>query len=158
MHKFLKFLKASSFIAFLLISCQGFSQEVNHSYSPDPRLYECMNRNYLQQLSNSKSELILYYNYYLNHSYYVVELKSDKPVTGTDIHTVPFSQESGATGTFSEKSYNANTFNVFKYVFVRKLDGFTTYVWKEAGVALVFYPTRHVQANFNYYLKNNIEE
>lgn len=157
MYRFLKILKVNSVIALMFLSCQSFAQRVDDPYTPDARLYECMSRDYLQQLSAQKSELILYYNYYLEHSFYVVSLKSEKPVTGTDIHTIKYSKDAGKTGLFDEKSFDLKTFNVMKYDFPRQLDGFNTYVWDEAGVALVFYPVRHFQSQFKYYQKNTLK-
>jgi hypothetical protein len=154
MSNSIKIFKICAVALLFLQTATAFSQTKTDPYTPDSRLYDCMKRDYVDKLSADRSELLLYYNYYLSNSYYVVKLKNEKPVTGEDIHTVTLSGESGAKTFFAEKAYNAKTFNVMKYQFTRKMDGFTTYVWKEAGVALVFYPTRQVQANFNNYLKS----
>jgi hypothetical protein len=139
---------------FLFQAHPASSQVSNNYYSPDARLYECMDKAYLDQLSADQSELILYYNYYLDHSYYVVSLKAEKPVTGVDIHTVTLNTDKSSSGKFfTEKQYVQGKFNPLKYNFTRVLDGFKTYVWKDAGIALVFYPQRHFQTQFKDYLK-----
>lgn len=154
MSNSMKVFKICAVALLLFQTITAFSQKNADPYTPDSRLYDCMKRDYLDKLSSERSELLLYYNFYLSNSFYTVTLKSEKAVTGEDIHTVLLASEAGAKSYFSEKSYNAKTFNVMKYQFTRKMDGFTTYVWKEAGIALVFYPTRHVQSNFSNYLKS----
>ncbi|HOV10660.1 MAG TPA: hypothetical protein PLL90_02735, partial [Bacteroidales bacterium] len=58
-------------------------------YKADPRLTECFDQAYLGELENSRSELLLYYNYYLDNSYYKVDLNTlDKKISAQDIHTV----------------------------------------------------------------------
>lgn len=158
MCKFLKILKVGSLFALLVLSRQAIAQTTADPYTPDTRLSEVMSKDYLQQLSNERSELILYYNYYLENSFIVLNLNQEKQVSGIDIHTVNYSRNSGKTGLFDESSFNANTFNVLKYDFPTNLEKYTTYVWKEAGVALVFYPARQLETNFKNYLKNSIED
>ncbi len=150
----MKIINISFLALFFFLTISGYSQTQSPNYTPDPRLYECMKKADVDKLSTERSELLLYYNYYLSNSYYVVKLKSEKPVTGLDIHTVPANTDNSSVSYFAEKTYDPTTFNVMKYNFTRKLDGFTTFVWEEAGIALVFYPTRHVQANFKDYLKS----
>jgi hypothetical protein len=144
-------------IAFLFLLFRSYpasSQSSGNPYAPDPRLYECMEKSYADQLSSGRPELILYYNYYLDHSYNVVSLKLEKPVTGIDIHTVMLSGGDPAhPAYFAEKKYIAGKFNPMKYDFVRAMDSFTTYIWKEAGIAIEFIPMRHFQAQFHDYLK-----
>jgi hypothetical protein len=132
------------------------SQETQNLYKPDPRLYECMSKVYVDQLSSEKSELILYYNYYLENSYCVISLKSEKPITGTDIHTVTIKDENNSVVKhFSETEYTKNSFNPLKYNFNRSLNSYTIYVWKEAGVAIEFIPMRYFQSQFQNILKEN---
>jgi hypothetical protein len=151
----MKFIKLCAIALFFFLSTAGFSQTNSDPYTPDARLYQCLKKDYVDQMSAQRSELLLYYNYYINNSFYVVKLNQEKPVTGIDIHTVQTTKDVSATPVnFSEKTYNANTFNVMKYDFQRRQDGFVTYVWKEAGVALVFYPISHFQAAYSNYLKS----
>lgn len=154
MSKYSKPLLAVFFFSLIIHYSPIKAQVVIDPYSPDSRLYQCMDKAYVNQLSSDKSALILYYNYYLDHSFYVVSLKKEKPVTGIDIHTVTLNTSGTAVETFSEKTYSASAFNVLKYNFNRDLNGFITYVWQEAGIALVFIPQRHFQAQFADYSKS----
>jgi hypothetical protein len=115
-------------------------------FKPDKRLYDCFSTEELSRMEASKSDLIPYYNYYLDHSYYVVELKSaKKKVTGADIYSV-LSRTSGTEVPvkFNMKSYSKETFNPLRYDFNLQMTGFVTYIWEEAGVAIVFYPLQQI--------------
>lgn len=126
-----------------------------NNYKADKRLYEVFSSDYISQLEASKSELIPYYNFYLDNSYLVVDLKSaSKEVTGVDIHII----KSIANGTqppqsFNEISYSKETFNVLKYNFDLSSNSFITYIWKEAGKALVFKPLPQIAAEYKFISK-----
>jgi len=156
MHNTVK--RLSIFLA-LLLCIQIYpvlSQVSDQLYTPDSRLYQCMDKSYVDQLSGEKSEVLLYYNFYLDNSYYIASLKAEKPVTGIDIHTVTLNEKSGGpVKFFNERTYASGTFNPLKYNFTRSLENFTTYVWKEAGVAIIFIPQRQFQERFLEYLKKN---
>lgn len=124
-------------------------------YKADQRLSDCFSQEYITQLENSNSELIPYYNYYLDNSYYVVDLKSvGKEVSGADIHTVLVGDNSGGKNFFNETTYSKEKFNPLKYQFNLSANSFTTYLWKEAGIAIVFYPLSHIAADYKNYMKN----
>jgi len=125
-------------------------------YKADSRLSECLGNEFISQLESSRSDLIPYYNYYLDNSYYVVKLNSlEKEVTGTDIHTVlKQSKNPNEKVYFSEKTYTKEKFNPLNYNFNLSSNSFTTYIWKEAGIAIIFYPLSHISADFKDYMKN----
>ena len=151
MRNLSKALICSIFAIFLLSATGLFAQTSPNPYQPDERLYQVMDKAYVDQMFVEKPNLILYYNYYLDHSFYVAKLNQEKPVTGLDIHTVSWNSDLNTDKKFDEKTFDAKKFNVLKYSFTRDLDRFTTYVWEEAGVALVFLPQRHFQAQFEDY-------
>lgn len=136
-----------------------FSQNTS-AYTPDPRLYECFDSSYISQLQKTNPMLIVYYSYYLDHSYYTVELQQPKPVTGDDIHSIKLNDDisKGKTVYFTETIYNQEKFNALKYAFKLQDMNFTTYVWKEANIAIVFLPLKKFSENYQNYIKeNNIE-
>jgi hypothetical protein len=143
-----------------LISCIALfmfsSISAQNTYKPDKRLYDCFYDEDIAMMEGSKSELIPYYNYYLDHSYYVVYLKTAaKEVTGTDIHTVTsriISKNPGTT--FDMTTYSKETFNPLGYNFNLQKDSYVTYVWKDAGVAIVFYPLSYISNAFKELSKN----
>lgn len=124
-------------------------------YLPDARLYESIDRSYIEQISVEKPELIIYYNFYLENSYYVVSLNKDKPVTGTNIHTVARKDNKGEY--FQEISYDKSTFNPLKYDFQREYDNFSIYIWEETGIAIVFYPVKHFEIYYKKHLKQTLK-
>ncbi len=142
------FLSLIALFIFTTISAQDI-------YKADKRLYDCFTADEISKMESTKSELIPYYNYYLNHSYYVVDLnKAAKAVTGTDIHTVK-SRTNGSeiAVAFSDSKYSLETFNSLKYNFNLLSNYFVTYVWKEAGVAIVFYPLSQISNSYKKTLK-----
>ncbi|HNZ43880.1 MAG TPA: hypothetical protein PLI16_06990 [Bacteroidales bacterium] len=124
-------------------------------YKADPRLTECFDQAYLSELENSQSELLLYYNYYLDNSYYKVDLNTlDKKISAQDIHTVLLQNNNPQVKEyFKETTFTKEKFNPLKYQFNLSSNSFTTYLWEKEGIAIVFYPLSHISANFKEYLK-----
>jgi hypothetical protein len=122
-------------------------------YNPDKRLSDCFTPEDLSQMVAGKSDLIPYYNYYLDNSYFTVDLKkAEKEITGIDIHTV-LNRTSGKE-TFNLTSYSKETFNPLKYNFSLQKDSYVVYIWKEAGVAIIFYPLSPISNAFKEQSKN----
>ena len=153
MHRNFIFIGLFVILFVMLFSGVSITRAQTVNYTADSRLYECMDKEYIDQLSYNKSELILYYNYYLDNSYYVVHLNAEKPVTGVDIHTVRLSGEQKEPVYFSEKTYNPEFFNPFKYTFTLQQKDFSTYIWNEAGIAIVFRPLTHIKSGFQNFLQ-----
>jgi len=131
-----------------MVHAQGF-------FKADERLNQCFSCDYITGLEKNQPELIAYYNYFLDNSYYVVDLKkAEKRVDGIDIHTVTTKQEMWpVNGYFNEKQYKREKFNIMKYNFEFSLNNFKTYVWKEADVAIVIVPLSHISAGFKNHMK-----
>ena len=110
-------------------------------------------------MQNNKPDLMSYYNYMLNHSYYTTSLKSEKPINGTNIHTVKVKPEFSAGKdqffNVSPKNATAASINILKYDFKTDSKNFTTYIWKEAGIAVIFYPKDIVLREYNTLKKTN---
>lgn len=142
-------------VAFAMISLSfsSFSQNKTILNQPDERLFQIFDKSYIEQ----NPKLMLYYNYCLDNSFYVVSLKSEKPITGEDIHSVMTRPEfsGGKEVAFNEKTYDKNTFNVLKYNFHEDYKNVKTYIWKEAGVAFIFYPTKTFQENYKEFVNQN---
>jgi hypothetical protein len=138
----------SALFLFIMVSAQDI-------YKPDTRLSDCFSSAEISQMVATKSELIPYYNYYLNNSYYAVDLKkAEKEFTGIDIHTVMSQTMGNEAKHFLEVSYSKETFNPLLYHFNLQKDSYVTYIWKEAGVAIVFYPLSYISNAFKELSKN----
>jgi len=136
------------FIIILFVGFSAISQ--NKNLTPDARLYQCYEKTYLDNLIKTNPEQIQYLNYYLDNAYYVASLKAEKPVTGIDIHIL-FEKSKNGTVTkvpFKEKTYNKANFNVLKYNFNTDENLFNTYIWKEAGIAIVINPAKYLKGDF----------
>ncbi|MEI6764286.1 MAG: hypothetical protein WCM76_01520 [Bacteroidota bacterium] len=143
-------------LSLLVISVPGaIAQQKQDLYKPDARLYQCLDKAFLDKLQSEKSELIIYYNYYLENCYYTTPLNGDKPVEGIDIHTVTVKDApNGAVIRFKEKTFNKSTFNPMKYNFNFGMGVFTTYTWKEAGIAIVCRSTEAISTGYKAYLSS----
>lgn len=137
--------KSLFFIAFFVFfSLIGFSQSKKNI--PDKRLYEVYSSDEINRMLNSDLKQLEYLNYYLDNCYYVVSLNnSQKPIEGIDIKLVT-DKKTGKN--FNEKTYLKGNFNVLKYNFNTGDTYALTYVWKEAGIAIVFRPEKHIKEDF----------
>lgn len=134
--------------ALIIISLVFFftTQAQTVSVKPDLRLYQCFSKQYVDNLLKTNPEQISYLNYYLDNSYYVVSLKSAKPIEGIDVHTLLKKTDKSK---FSEMKYDKNSFNILKYNFSFNEITALTYIWKEAGIAIVLRPEKHIKEDFN---------
>ena len=147
-------------LLFVFLSAFSFSNSIGQNSSvitPDSRLYECFDSSYVQQTLETNPALIAYYNFYLDNSYYVSSLKQPKAVTGENINKVTVNEDLSKKKTiyFNEKTYDAKAFNVLKYNFKTQDSNFTTYLWKEADLAIVFLPRVKIAAAYKEYCKKN---
>ncbi len=154
-------MKAKFFILFFicvtfLLFKTAFSQNTV-GITPDQRLYQCFDSSYVMQLQKNNPMLIVYYNYYLENAFYVAELQQTKPVTGDDIHKVKLNDDlsKGENVYFKETKYDPEKFNALKYAFKTHDENFTTYIWKEADVAIVFLPRKKISEGYQQYIKKN---
>ncbi len=145
---------------FSFINVYSFAQktEINSiQIKPDARLYECFDKTYIQQLQKDNPEQILYYNFYLDNSYFIGKEVPGKPVNGKDIHNVTLKKEtpSGKVQYFNEdlSDFNPKTFNVLKYNFKTDYNKYTYYISKETGEILIFYPEKKFVKKYNDYKK-----
>ncbi|MFZ4413794.1 MAG: hypothetical protein ACOYOV_11975 [Bacteroidales bacterium] len=148
MRKSLNFISKCLLIISMLISLTTFAQ--TKIVKADIRLYQCFEKTYLDNLIKTDPEQVLFLNYYLDNAYYTASLVSEKPVTGIDINTLFEKSKKGTLTSiaFNEKTYNKSSFNVLKYNFQTGFLDTPTYIWKEAGIAIVFRPEKHIREDF----------
>ena len=148
MKKSIKIISKCLFITILLFNTSLFSQ--SNPVVADARLYQCYEKAYLDNLIKTDPEQVQFLNYYLDNAYYVASLKAEKPVTGIDIHLLFEKSKNGVISKvpFKEKVYNKASFNVLKYNFQTGFLDTPTYIWNEAGIAIVFRPEKHIKEDF----------
>jgi len=137
----------------------SFAQNTNNSIIPDSRLYKCFDSSYVQQTLKGDQEGIIYYNYLLDHSYFIAKNDPSKPSTDAlDIYKVKKIdfKKSGKIEFFNEdlSSFNQKTFNVLIYDFVTDFNKYTTYKLGETGNLIVFYPKYVFIQMYNEYKKS----
>ena len=64
-----------------------------------------------------------------------------------------FRSKNNANVFFNEKVYDKKTFNPHKYNFVIDQNNFITYIWREAGIAIIFHPKNHITQDFDNYIR-----
>jgi len=128
----------------IIISSESNSQSIK--VVPDKRLVEVYGNDGVSDLLKSNSKHIEYLNYYLDNCYYVLNLNNcPKPIEGIDIKLVT-NKKNGQS--FSERTFIKEKFNVLKYNFNTGDNYALTYIWKEAGIAIVFRPEKHIKEDF----------
>ncbi len=134
--------------------------EKSSGIKPDPRLYECFSKEYVDGLQGNP-KLIAYYNFYLDHSFFISEPQK-KPSQGTDISQVAYKEPdaAGKVRYFNEdiSKLTSQNLNVLKYDFKLSQDKYTHYLLGNSGRTLVFYPMKDISARYHEYLKSlNLE-
>jgi hypothetical protein len=145
-------------ILFIIIGLGASAQSnAKNNIKPDSRLYDCFTKEYVNDLVKNP-RLLLYYNFYLDHSYFVRTSTPDKPVVGTDISTVKLAldEKGESSGSFNEDiaNFNEKAFNPLKYNFVTDNENFTVFTLGNTGKAIVFYPQKRFAEMYNEYLKS----
>jgi len=133
---------------FLFLNVQ--SQTI--TVKPDSRLYQSYSKEYIENLLKTNPSQISYLNYFLDNSYYTVSLNSEKPIEGIDIKTL---QNNSDKKQFAELKYNKSSFNILKYNFYFSDLSALTYIWKEAGIAIILRPEKHIKEDFKVISNNN---
>lgn len=146
----MKSITLSFVVTFLMIF--SVNMAVQAQVAPDPRLYDAFGKKYVDELMKSDPSKIDFYNYYLDNSYYTASLNLPKPVTGIDIHTVVLKGDN--TKMFSSKDFSKKSFNPLKYDFKTEENNFVTYIWNEAGIAVIFHPMGHIRADYDNWKKS----
>ena len=151
---------ANKLLPFLLIII-GFgvhAQTISKNQpAPDARLYDCFTKEYINDLVKNP-RLLLYYNFYLDNSYFLTDSNTEKPVQGADISTVKLALNANgeSTGFFNEDvtKFDKKTFNPLKYNFVTDYETYTVFTLGTTGKAIVFYPQKRFAEMYNEYLKS----
>lgn len=131
-------------------------QQSKHGVKPDPRLYDCFEKSYVDGLQ-SNLRLLHYYNFYLDHSYFISDMP-EKPVEWKDISTLALRNPgpNGETLYFSENpaQVKTGTFNPLRYDISLQPTMFTNYLLGKTGKILVFYSNKAFNDKFNDYMKS----
>ncbi len=118
---------------------------------PDSRLYQCFSEEYLKNLETSNPKLIAYYNFYLDHSYFISTGKSEKKVDGNSIFSVKYKEQANKYFDEDIKVFSTQKFNPLKYDFKIEKNLYSHYLIDDKTV-LIFYPMKRFMKEYKKYL------
>ncbi|NTW34334.1 MAG: hypothetical protein HGB12_17230 [Bacteroidetes bacterium] len=152
-------MKTKTFLLLLFSAISVIRSYAQTCITPDPKLYECFDSSFIKSTLLKSPESILYYNFYLNNSYYIIDNDTKKPTTeALDIYKVEKSVK-GKTEKIEFFSSDLSNFdikklNVLMYDFEIDFNKYTTYKMGKTGKLLIFYPKSVFLQKFTEYKKS----
>lgn len=127
--------------------------------TPDSRLYECFDSAFVKNTLLSSPVTILYYNYYLNNSYYIANNDVKKPTTeALDIYKVKKSikGKTEKVEIFNNdlSDFDTKNLNVLMCDFKIDFNNYITYKLGKTGKLLIFFPKSVFLQMFTEYKKS----
>ena len=108
--------------------------------TPDPRLYECFESSFIETQLEKNPDLILYYNYFLDHSYYLTDLPPKEDFVQS-LKVLDFSADE-----------DLSKLNVLKYKLELSNDRITYYRLGPRDKIIVFYSGKDFTRMYNEYM------
>ena len=135
-------------LSFLLI-LTGFStiSAQTNSSSPDQRIIDVYGTTYTNKLVAQNPDRIAYLNYFLDHSYEIVERASFVGEKMAKVSTVDLNNKH--TALTSRPNFDVNSFNVLQYNFKRNRKIKTQYRIDNTNKVIVFYSEEEITNAFN---------
>jgi len=140
-------------ITVLIIFSGGLTaQENNNNIIPDPRLSEVFTYEQIQDFLKTNPEKIFYYNYFLDHSYFISTVVEGKPVHDLNISSVK--SKSGSYFSEDLNNFVPEHFNVLKYDFCIQYERYSHYILGNTDKVMVFYPKKVFEESYKEYLNS----
>lgn len=116
--------------------------------SIDSRLFEIYSSEFLLDIQNNNPQALEYMNWYLDHSFEIIELPQYKIEFLPELRYFDVNSK-----TIGEPIENLPTpiFNIHKFYFERKNDLPTTYKISNTGIAIVFFSEKELVKKFKEY-------
>ncbi len=121
---------------------QGFSQEKFElkNIEPDSRMVDALGKNFVERIQVENPMLVLYYNYFLDNSFYITEYPEGKSEFVNSVKSLPILPET----TLEE-------INVLKFKLNLKYDEQSYFRLSESNKIMVFYSGEELNKNYNEY-------
>lgn len=119
----------------------------NNSSVPDQRIIDAYGTTYTNKLIAQSPQRIAYLNYFLDHSYVIVERASFAGEKMAKVSTVDLNNKH--TGLTTRPNFDVNSFNVLQYNFKRNRKIKTQYRIDNTNKVLVFYSEEEITNAFN---------
>lgn len=134
------------FTVVLLLAVIGKSPAQTQSsiISPDIRLFDCFEKAYIELLKSNNPDLIVYYNFYLDNSYFIAELPAEKS-NSAKIEKLKFQDK------FKNSKTNISELNILKYDVKRFYDEYSFYSIGTTNKVVVFYSEKEFMIKYNEY-------
>lgn len=110
----------------------------NPQISPDVRLAEAFGTEFTDRLMHEKPNLVIYYNLFLDSSYYITELPVDKSDFLESIKVLPI-----------DPTTDPKDINVLKYELKLKFDTEMYFRMSESNKVMVFYSGEELTKKYN---------
>lgn len=135
------------FLGVFLIAIIGTSNAQSSKQFPDSRLFDCFDKSYIELLESKNPDLIVYYNFFLDNSYFITELPTEK-INSSKIQTLkPLDK-------FKNSKTNIASLNILKYDVKRFYDEYSFYRIGTTNKILVFYSEKEFMIKYNEHRKS----
>lgn len=138
------------FVVFLFNSFDSFAQS---GTKVDQRLYDVYETSHIENLKVKNPELLKYYTYFLDNSYYILDLPAGKENAYQSIYNVKAAEIKGQPSkeNFNEDPAIVGTtkFNPLKYEFIRDKSKRIGYKLGKQNKAVIFYSEDEFSKMFN---------
>lgn len=129
---------------FVLLANIGLAQE---NPQIDERLLTAYDSEYLHKLANENPQLLDYYTFKLDHSYYIMDLDVDTDKEYPLLYKMDYSSKSKESTPV--ENVDVDTFNILEYATENKPERRTVYRIGDSGLALVIYSEKEIAEEFN---------
>jgi hypothetical protein len=144
--------KLLTFLFSLMIMGSLFSQESKSNITPDPKLIDALGQETVDFYAQNNPKLILYYNFFLNHSYQITEIPQEKVKDLKDIPEFQLKPEfQMESPDYTEKGLEK--LNIMKYDFNLNFEINTFFRLGNTNKIIVFLSGKDIQTQFNQSVK-----
>jgi hypothetical protein len=110
----------------------------NLPIEPDQRLYDVFEEEYIEQTLKNNANLLLYYNFFLTDSWFLMEIPDEKPEVLEEMDRLDITEDPGAAN-----------FNPLKYDIKHDFKNRTVLRWGRTCTAIVFYSGEEFTKKYN---------
>lgn len=137
-----------------ILFCFGITLSAQKQVIPDSRIAEVYGQVKVDAMLQKAPQKILYFNYFLNNSFYVSKTLPSNTVIKGDIYSVP-SRNNDYVFNESEELVKQGQFNRLKYSFRLESNKYTAYEMGSSGIYVIFYPEETYFANERTFIKES---
>ncbi|MBT6685226.1 MAG: hypothetical protein HOB05_02760 [Bacteroidetes bacterium] len=131
-------------LCLLIIDISATAQNKSSDiFSPDNRLFDCFENSYIEMLQEKNPSLIMYYNFFLDSSYYVVDLPAEKQEFVNKLESLDLGNDQ-----------DIKCVNVLKYDIKLDFEKITYFRLGNTQKMIVFYSGKELFEKYNDYRRS----